>query len=196
MSHRITIHDIMSNDLDDLMQGEKADLLYVDPPWGSASLSFWRTHNKQKGHAINWEAFLQRIRFIYERHVTGGLCIETGLKFESGIVSVFGHPQGRYDVVYKSGGVLRPSLILIYGALPQKDPTGLNGYDLPYTVISALPHRPRSVLDPCVGLGTTAKVAKALGMTCYANELNPDRAAKTMRILDFQLVGKDVLDRA
>jgi hypothetical protein len=79
----MAMRDIMSDDLDDLFQGAKADVLYTDPPWGEGSLKFWRTLNGQKGHP---------------------------------------------------------------------------------------------------------KVCKKLGIICYANELNPDRAKKAMKILDFQLV--------
>jgi predicted methyltransferase len=64
------------------------------------------------------------------------------------------------------------------------------GVDILYTVLSSLPSIPKSVFDRCVGLGTTAKVCKKIGAVCYANELNPKRAAKTMKILDFEFIGK------
>ena len=190
MGHRITIHDIMTNDLDDLFQGQKADVLYSDPPWGEGNLKFWRTHNGQKGHHVDWVAFMRRLKFLADRHVKGSLFIETGMRFEKDVESVFGKPQGRYVIKYKGGGQILPNLLLGYGEQPKNDPTGKTGFDVPFTALSSLPTPPKSVFDCCVGLGTTAKVAKKLGILCYANELNPKRAAKTMKILDFELVGK------
>lgn len=191
MSHRITIHDIMTSNLDDLFGGAKADVLYSDPPWGEGHLKFWRTHNQQKGHPVDWVAFVKRIKYLCDRHVKGSIFIETGLRFEQEIINVFGKPQGRYVIKYKAGSKTLLNLLLGYGPQPTKDPSGLSGIKVAQTVLSSLPTKPQSVFDCCVGLGTTAKVAKKLGMTCYANELNPKRAARTMKILDFVLVGKD-----
>ena len=98
MQHRITMHDVMTNDLDDLFQGAKADVLYSDPPWGEGNLKFWRTHNGQKGHPTDWTAFIHRIKFLCDRHVSGSLFIETGMRFEKDIIAVFGQPQGRYVI--------------------------------------------------------------------------------------------------
>ena len=189
--HRITLHDIMTNDLDDLFQGAKADVFYSDPPWGEGSLKFWRTHIGQKGHTVDWENFVRRVKFLCDRHVTGSRFIETGLRFEKDIIAIFGEPQGRYVTKYKGGGKIVDNILLGYGEQPKVDPSGKTGIDVALIVLSSLPTAPKSVFDCCVGLGTTAKVAKKLGLTCYANELDPKRAARTMKILDFALVGKD-----
>jgi len=180
----------MTDNLDDLFQGAKADVFYSDPPWGAGNLNYWRTQNGQKGHSTNWVEFIRRVKFLVDRHVSGSRFIETGLRFEDDIINVFGKPDGRYIIKYKGGGKVLPNLLLGYGEQPGLEPTGKTGFDVPYTVLSSLPKTPRSVFDCCIGLGATAKVAKKLGLACYANELNPKRAAKTMKILDFSLVGK------
>jgi hypothetical protein len=181
----------MTSDLDDLFQGNKADVFYSDPPWGAGNLNFWRTYNGQKGHDTDWMKFVRRVKFLADRHTTGPKFIETGLRFEQDIIAVFGKPQGRYIIRYKGGGKVLDNLLLGYGEQPKLDPSGKTGFDVPFTVLSSLPTPPKSVFDCCVGLGTTARVAKKLGLVCYANELNPKRAAKTMKILDFALCGKD-----
>ena len=191
MPHRITTHDIMNNDLDDLFQGAKADVFYSDPPWGSGNLKFWRTYNGQKGYEVDWMRFINRVKYLCDRHVKGSVFLETGVRFENDVVSVFGKPQCRYNIIYKSGGKPMPNLLLGFGEKPKLDPTGKTGFAVPFTVLSSLPSSPQSVFDCCVGLGLTAKVAKKLNMSCYANELNPKRAAQTMKILDFALVGSD-----
>jgi hypothetical protein len=181
----------MTNDLDGLFQGQKADIFYSDPPWGAGNLNFWRTYNNQKGHPTSWNEFVHRIKFLAYRHTKGTKFIETGLRFEQDIIDVFGKPTARYVIKYKAGGKILDNLLLVYGERPLQDPTGKTGFDVPYTAISSLPTQPKSVFDCCVGLGTTAKVAKKLGLICYANELNPNRVAKTMKILDFTVMGKD-----
>ena len=163
--HRITIHDIMTNDLDDLLQGVKVDVFYSDPPWGEGNLKFWRTHNGQKGHTVDWGMFVRRVKFLCDRHVSGPVFIETGVRFENDIIAIFGKPQGRYVTKYKGGGKILPNLLLGYGEQPKLDPSGKTGLQVPLTVLSSLPTPPKSVLDCCVGLGMTAKVAKKLGMT-------------------------------
>ena len=92
---------------------------------------------------------------------------------------------------HKDNHRLNHYTLLGYGEQPKLDPSGKTGLQVPLTVLSSLPNPPKSVLDCCVGLGMTAKVAKKLGMNCYANELNPNRVAKTMKVLDFVLAGKD-----
>jgi len=188
MGHRISIRDIMADDLDALFKGEKAECLYSDPPWGLGNLKYWRTMNEQKGHNVDWFRFLERIKFLYERHVRGPLFIETGVKFEDDLVKVFGNAAAKYNIVYGSGSKKLPNILLCWGAVPGKSPAGMTGFDVPYTVLSSLSNVPKSIFDCCVGLGTTAKVCKKIGAICYANELNPKRAARTMKILDFEQV--------
>lgn len=187
--HRITMHDIMTNDLDDLFGGTKADVFYSDPPWGEGNLKYWRTHNGQKGHPVNWIEFVKRVHFLWKRHVTGACFVETGVKFEKDVINIFGKPDGRWVIRYSSQNL--PNILLGWGEMPKLDPSGKKGFDVPFTVLSSLPTKPRSVFDCCVGLGTTAKVAKKLGIQCFANELNPKRAERTMKILDFSLIAKD-----
>ena len=181
----------MTSDLDDLFQGAKADVMYSDPPWGVGNLKFWRTYNGQKEHNVDWVRFVQRIKFLADRHVRGSIFLETGMRFEQDIIDIFGKPQGRYVIKYKGGGKILPNVLLGYGEQPKLNPSGMMGFDVPFTVLSSLPTPPKSVFDCCVGLETTARVAKKMDLLCYANELNPKRAAKTMKILDFGLVGAD-----
>ena len=188
MRHRITMKDIMASDLDELFAGNKAECLYSDPPWGIGNLKYWRTMNNQKGHNVDWFNFLERIKYLYKRHVTGPLFLETGMRFENDLGEVFGKPDARYEILYGSGGKKLKNLLLCWGAIPAKSPAGMFGFDIPYTVLSTLTKVPKSVFDCCVGLGTTAKVCKKIGAACFANELNRSRAASTMKILDFEVI--------
>jgi len=174
----------MLNNLDELMGGQKADIFYCDPPWGAGMLKFFRTNNGQINHPDNWMEFVKRLKFIKDRHVTGSAFIEMGNKNEADVVEIFGKPQGRYIAKYKNG----TSLVLGYGEQPMGNPNGKTGIALVTEIISTLPSKAKSVLDCCVGLGMTVKAAKRLGLTVYANELNPKRASQAMKIMPFTVV--------
>jgi hypothetical protein len=176
----------MLDDLDDLFQGEKAGCLYSDPPWGLGNLKYWRTINGQKGVNVEWIAFLERIKFLYERHVEGPLFLETGVRFQADLEGVFGKAAAVYTVIY--GNTKLPNLVMCWGDVPRTSPEGTHGLATPYTVLSTLSKTPNSIFDCCVGLGIVAKTCKKLRATCYANELNPKRMAVTMKILPFEAV--------
>ncbi|GHV78618.1 hypothetical protein AGMMS49944_04090 [Spirochaetia bacterium] len=185
MGHRISNRDIMLDDLDDLFQGEKADCLYSDPPWGLGNLKYWRTMNGQKGVNVEWIAFLERIKFLYQRHVKGPLFLETGVRFQGDLEGVFGKSDAVYTVIYNTK---LPNMVMCWGAVPRQSPEGTSGIQTPYTVLSTYGTIPNSIFDCCVGLGIVAKTCKKLGATCYANELNPKRMAVTQKILPFETV--------
>ena len=188
MGHRISTRDIMIDDLDDLFRGEKADCLYTDPPWGLGLIKYFRTLNGQKGINDDWFAFLGRIKYLYERHVSGPLFLEIGIKTECDLIKVFGTPDARYVKHYGSGSNKRPNILLCWGAVPAVSPADTNCFEAPVVVLSSLSNKPKSVFDCCIGTGATAKACKKTGVICYANELNPKRAQKTMQILDFEQV--------
>lgn len=190
MFHKISNRDIVNNSLDPLFmfdgKMEKADIMYSDPPWGLGNLKYWRTMNGQNGHDVAWMEFLEQLRYLRDRHVAGGTYIETGLRYEKDLEKVFGAPSAVYQIVYSSKKFL--NLLMCWGELPQKDPTGMSGMSVVNTVLQSLPHKPRSVFDPCVGLGNTAKGCKNIGAVCFANELNRKRMLRTAQILPFKEV--------
>ena len=42
--HRLR-HGNLHDGIGDLMLGERADIVYADPPWGPGNLKFWQTMN-------------------------------------------------------------------------------------------------------------------------------------------------------
>ncbi|MCL2093009.1 MAG: hypothetical protein FWH12_02335 [Treponema sp.] len=186
MNHRISIRDIMVDNLDDLFKGEKAEAMYCDPPWGIGHIKYFRTLNGQKHkQSDDWLTFLGRIKFLYNRHVTGPLFLECGPRFVNDILQVFGTPSAKYECKYGAG---LPFFVLCFGAVPANSPVAFKDWKIPYTVLGSIQNKPKSVFDCCVGLGQTARACKEIGAICYANELNPQRAEKTMKILDFEQV--------
>jgi hypothetical protein len=183
MLSRITTRDVMIDNLDELFMGIKADCLYCDPPWGEASMRYWRTMNNQKGHPVDWIAFLDRINYLYDRHVTGPLFLETGIRFENDLIRCFGKPNIRFLCKYKTGNKVLSNLLLCWGTQPTVDINGMSGFDIVFNCLSSYKHTPKIVFDPCFGKGMTARACKKINAVCFANELNNKRAkyaTKTM----------------
>ena len=185
MLNKISNYDIMINDLDCLFSNPdiKADCLYSDPPWGEANLKYWRTLNNQKGYSVDWNLFLKRLKDIYDKHVSGPLFIETGLRFKDDLIFYFGTPTIIFECLY--GNPKRKNLLLCFNAKPSIDLNNKGGVDLVYSCLSSLSFKPSVVFDPCVGLGNTAKACKKIGCNLICNELNRSRFLKTTEIMEF-----------
>jgi len=88
---------------------------------------------------------------------------------------------GRWTVSY--GSPRRPNVLLRFaGHGWDGDPTGLHGEAMTRHVFD---HEPLAierapVCDPCVGLGTTVRMAHAREIACLGMELNTGRLARTI----------------
>ncbi len=180
-SYRQTNHDIMTDDLEDLMKGQMADLMYVDPPWGPGMLKYFRTKNGQRVMVDSWRIFLARLREIWERYCKGPYFIKMGHEWVNDVVSIFGTPEIIYPVFYANGKT--SALIQGGGHGHEYMLSHKTGRDL---VRDAIRYSGAwTVLDPCSGYGMTghACLDLVLGdpgrhMRVYLNELNPERSAR------------------
>ena len=79
------------------------------------------------------------------------------------------------------GSPRRPNLLLRFaGHKWAGDPTGLHGEAM---IRHVFDHEPLTVeqapvCDPCIGLGTTVRMAHMRGIPCLGMELNPNRLAR------------------
>lgn len=183
--NRLSNKDIMIDDLSDLMQGIKSDVMYVDPPWGERNLKYWRTMNKQKGHPVDWLKFLHRLKYIYDKWCGKDLFIETGINYENDIKLIFGNTENMFITKYKSGNKYYPALLLVYAKKFKTELLNKGGYDLVYNCLKN--YENKSVFDPCIGKGLTAKVGRKLNMNIFGNELNLNRLNKTAKILGCEI---------
>jgi hypothetical protein len=175
--------DIVASDL----PFGRVDAVYSDPPWGGPNLKFWRTHNGQTGHPVDWGGFLERFFVHCKRHCPGGpWYIETGVRFVSDLVNASPLPfVAKLDCRYKAGSKWLPNVLLAFGspfpaqALREEDRYGIK---LVRWCLSEI--APGStVLDPCCGLGLTARACLTHGLAFCGNELNPKRLERTRKVL-------------
>ena len=185
--HRLGVLDLTTAGLGDVMGTERADVVYSAPPWGPGNLAYWRTVNKDS-HRPSWPLFLERFCAEVARYSTGPVFVEMGLRWETELVAAMeraGLPfVQRWECLY--GNPKRPNALCLFRSAPL-DPhgaTGKGGPDLVRWALGAVGVGPgQIVLDPCTGLGTTARVAVERGAVFRGAELNPERAARAMQWL-------------
>jgi len=178
-------------------QGEKASILYVDPPWGEGNMKFWTTlMKKQTGVSVEpipFTALIDSILRLALSYTHGMVFIETGLKWEAQIADAM-RAAGlggvrSHHLVYRSGSVMKPCVFLS-GATPSSNHSGyaphpsLSGAALVDDVVQHHAVPEGILLDPCCGMGYSARAATNNGMRFFGNELNASRLAKTIKILE------------
>ena len=113
--HRVQHGNIMDG-IDDLMQGQKADFIYSDPPWGQGNLRYWQTMNKKMNDAekrdVIYGDFIQHFFNLISTYAKDKVVIEYGCAWNDDIVRMseavgFRH-HGSTVCYYKAGSHLRP----------------------------------------------------------------------------------------
>jgi len=203
--HRVRHGDVMDADgISTLMGSDRAAIMYSDPPWGEGNIRYWATMNrKMTGEEIEpagLDAFLGQIFKIASAYVDDFLLIEYGVRWKDliqkrGVAAGFS-PWGIADVFYRGGSKLLPLHLHVFTRYGAQVPSGYlaavngtHGFATVRAAIAPLASRyasvapPRIVLDPCCGMGYTARAAVECGLRFRGNELNKARLAKTIQRL-------------
>jgi DNA modification methylase len=195
--HKITNASIEDSIVDSMLTGEKIRILYSDPPWGTGNLKYWVTMNKKmtgKDFApLTYDKLLDRIKDLTTKYVDGHVFIEIGVKWEKEVtehMSTYLTNIEKFVMLYRSGSKMLPCLMM-YGATDPKykfntqiyDPTNKTGADVSKNCIKAVAEEGAIVLDPCCGMGYTARAAVANKMQFRGNEFNSKRLQKTIDFL-------------
>ena len=194
--HKVTNASIDDKIVDTMLAGEKVSVFYSDPPWGDGNLKYWVTMNKKMTGAIynllTYRQLIGRISSLIKCYVDGQVFIETGPRWGQETIDAISGLVGGirvYRLKYKSGSKMLENL-LIYGTTGaqhkpmQFDPTGMHGLDVPRRCIESIATPGGIVLDPCCGMGYTARSAVAAGMAFRGNEFNAKRLQKTIDFLN------------
>lgn len=167
------------------LAGERASVVYSDPPWGEGNLKYWRTHNGQCGHPVSWSRFLRTLTEVVASALKPGghLFLEMGCRWVdelSRIMGEAGFPEcSRWGVLYGPAKKPIPNVLWYSGPGVTCDPTGMRGEPMTRHVIDSVAEPDALVFDPCCGKGMTARCAVRAGMRFAGCELNPKRAAIT-----------------
>lgn len=171
------------------LNGEKAHIIYSDPPWGPANLKYWRHHNGQTGHPVDWPGFLTILsRVVVETLSPGGhVFLEMGCRWIDELSEVMlktGFPEAhRWNIMYGPKSKPLPNMLWYSGPGTSCNPEGMRGEPLTQHVINSVASPGVLVFDPCCGKGMTARCSVKSGMRFVGCELNPKRAEVTEKWL-------------
>jgi len=198
--HRVAVGDVQRGAVREFMRGERAAIVYSDPPWGEGNLRYWRTHAKDTSRPM-WSEFVEEwTSSVSAALIPGGaMFVEMGLRwadsFSDSLASVGRPVTARWTTLYGPPSKLLPVALLYSGPTLRDafDPSPLRGPTLPRECVREAAHAMRldalpsefrgAVFDPCCGKGYTARAAVASGMMFRGIELNPKRAAVTVEWL-------------
>lgn len=164
--------------------------VYSDPPTSKEDMEYWHRMNGEEREG-NPELFWNRLctgvassgteyAFI-EQGRSGYQCMIDAAK-RSGLPPL----QHQWDIWHGSPKSINRLLLFSGHHIPACDPTGKGGDDVVRYIFSGSAKEGDVVLDPCVGSGTTARIAHEFGMRCWGMDINPIRLSQTLKWLQKQ----------
>lgn len=186
--HRIAVGDITAGAVAQLLGDERADVVYSDPPWGPGNQQYWHTM-RERGAAprTSWPDFLAAFCGAVAAHRTpdAPVFVEMGLRWVdelSDAMARAGLPERRrWQILYGPKKKPLPNVVTLFGphdieiALP--DPP--HGEPVTRAILGAVVKPGMLVLDPCTGLGMTARITHQLGARFRGTEMNATRLERT-----------------
>jgi hypothetical protein len=186
--HRLLVGDLTAGAVTELMGDELADVVYSDPPWGRGNLQYWATmHDRGSVPRASWPSFLAALCAAIVKHSRpeAPIFVEMGVRWVDELdaaMRVEGLGQRRrWSILYGPKKKPLPNTVTLYGphdvAVELPDPA--HGEPVTRAILSAVVQRGMVVLDPCTGLGMTARITHRLGGHFRGTELSPARLERT-----------------
>ena len=185
--HRLLCGDVTAGAVKRLMGRERADVVYSDPPWGPGNLQYWATmHDRGSMPAHAWPVFLSALccAIAAHRKPDAPVFVEMGLRWVEALDAAMAR-RGlarcqRWTITYGPRGKPLPQALSLYGRNVTVDlPSPPHGEAVTRAALRAAVLPGSVVLDPCTGLGMTARGTALLGGHFRGAELNPARLART-----------------
>lgn len=174
-----------------LLDGLTVSIVYSDPPWNPGNEKYWRRYagaEPPRGYDRLLDAWCRCVVACAPEHVLVEQSVNAAHK--QLLLDAIARCEGwvlpfleEWTVMY--GSPRRPNALLHFGREKlTTNPTGMHGIGMTRVVFHGLTLRPgTAVADPCMGLGTTSRVAHEFGMSCIGTELNEARLGKTVERL-------------
>jgi DNA modification methylase len=178
--HEVMVADVTKNNISSLLNGKKADMSYIDPPWNSSNINAFYTKAGLKERR-DFKLFLKKLIEQVKLYSPNVNYMEMGFEnvhfLEDLIESMGGWLTNSWDIFYYR---IKPCHLIRFTFTdnpPVKvDFTGMDDDDTPHLAISSEKDI-QTVLDFCTGRGLTGRTAHALGKTFIGTELNKRRLA-------------------
>lgn len=187
--HRLVCGDItIASTVQTLMGDECADVIYSDPPWGPGNQQYWHTMRERGAMPrTSWRDFLLSFCWLCAHHRKTGapVFVEMGLRWvdelDDAMRAVGLARKRRWTIFYGPKNSMLPNTLSLYGGrdIEIAMPMPAHGEPVTRSALGVVVHPGSVVLDPCTGLGMTARVTHALGGLFRGSEMNAARLAKT-----------------
>jgi hypothetical protein len=166
-------------------------VVYSDPPWNPGNEKWWRRHagaEPPTDYAHLLDAWCACVAAAQPQHVLVEQSVN--LRHKGLLLEAVGRCHGWglpliEEWVVQYGSPLRPNALLHFGRVPlATDPSGMRDEAMTRRVFEGLQPAPGgTVADPCMGLGTTSRMAHEFGQHCIGTELCGRRLDVTIRWL-------------
>lgn len=192
--HRLNHGRIGDPGIERMLQGNKVDVLYTDPPWGDGMMRYFATmaakHGEPAGPQMKFAELVAHLVRIIDRHVGSYAFVEMGLKWTDQVADAMRPVVDRlvvHECTYQMGEVRRRAALIVgskLGAPAFTMPGGLNGgLQMVVDILTAVRRPGGTLLDPCCGLGYSTRAAVATGMRFYGNEFDRKRLERAAKFL-------------
>lgn len=183
--------------------GGALDVVYSDPPWNPGNEKWWRRHAGEEEPCADYEGLVrawceavagsqpahifceQSVNFAHRAYLMRAVnrCPAWIAREPDGLHRWRWPLLELWTVQY--GSPKRPNMLLHFGREKlSTDPSGLHNEAMTRCVFEGVDWhrfgRRATVGDPCMGLGTTSRMADAFDLHCVGTELNPTRLARTI----------------
>lgn len=189
--HRVLCGDITADAVARLMGDERADVVYVDPPWGQSLLTNFATQAGAPPR-LPWRGFLDAFAVAVRNAAKpdAPIFVEMGCKWTNDLDAAMALYQmqmrRRWQTTYGSPKKAAPCTVALFGSCPEPAilmPSPPHGEAVTRAILAAVVKPGMAVLDLCAGLGMTARITHALGGCFRGVELVPKRLEETSRWL-------------
>lgn len=200
-TQRLAVADLTKGGVEAFAQtlgGRRAAVVYSDPPWNPGNEKYWRRFAGEApptSYDVLLDAWCRCVALARPDHVFVEQSVNP--KHKTMLLRAIERCEGWTlpfieEWVCQYGSPKRPNALLHFGREKlSTDPSGMSGVVMVKTVFDGLPseyfrlHGSASealslIVDPCMGLGTTSRVAHALGWDCAGTELNQARLERTI----------------
>lgn len=188
-THALMVGDITTDAVSQLMGAELADVIYSDPPWGPGNQQYWHTmRSRGSVPRTSWPGFLAAFCGVCAAHrkPDAPVFVEMGMRWadelDSAMLSVGLPRRRRWVVTYGPKKKPLPVTLNLYGPrdIDVVMPEPAHGEPVTRAVLEVVVRPGALVLDPCTGLGMTARITHKLGASFRGTEMNANRLETTL----------------
>jgi hypothetical protein len=184
-NHKVMVGNVTKGDLSKLLDVEKIDLIFTDPPWDDRiTKQFYKYGGEPQ--ELNFNELIRTFLFEIKKYSIGGVFIEMGIRgykvLQKNLSTVGAKTIQDFHLTY---GQKETEYIIWYGCFNDMDlptislPSNLHGWDVAKFLIGHMNevYNIRNILDPFVGVGHVLKIADKFGIPGYGLELNKRKLA-------------------